>query len=75
MKPVIVKYSNRKFYCRKRKKHLTLLDIYADFLDKESIEVVEHKTGRDITSRTILQSVVDFGSDLECNSIIGKGVT
>lgn len=70
MKEAIIKYSNRKMYCKKRKTYVTLLDIYIDYKHGNKIKVVSHKTKEDITSRTILQSIIDFADENDCAMVL-----
>lgn len=57
--PVIKRYSNRKLYDVEAKQYVTL-DNLAEFIRKgEDIRVVDHGTGEDLTSITLLQVVFE----------------
>lgn len=57
--PVIKRYSNRKLYDTDAKHYVTLEDL-ADFIRKgEEVQVVDHNTGEDLTSLTLLQVIFE----------------
>ncbi len=57
--PVIKRYSNRKLYDTESKRYVTLEDL-ADFIRKgEDVRVVDHNTGDDLTSVTLLQVIFE----------------
>jgi polyhydroxyalkanoate synthesis repressor PhaR len=57
--PVIKRYSNRKLYDSESKRYVTLEDL-ADFVRKgEDVRVVDHVTGEDLTSVTLLQVIFE----------------
>lgn len=57
--PVIKRYSNRKLYDSESKRYVTLEDL-ADFVRRgEDVRVVDHVTGEDLTSVTLLQVIFE----------------
>lgn len=57
--PVIKRYSNRKLYDTESKRYVTLDDV-AEFIRLgEDVRVVDHVTGEDLTSLTLLQVVFE----------------
>lgn len=57
--PVIKRYSNRKLYDTESKRYVTLEDL-ADFIRQgEDVHVVDHVTGEDLTSVTLLQVIFE----------------
>jgi polyhydroxyalkanoate synthesis repressor PhaR len=57
--PVIKRYSNRKLYDTESKRYVTLEDL-GDFIRQgEDVRVVDHVTGEDLTSVTLLQVIFE----------------
>lgn len=57
--PVIKRYANRKLYDTNSKRYVTLEDL-ADFVRRgEDVRVVDHVTGEDLTSVTLLQVIFE----------------
>lgn len=57
--PVIKRYSNRKLYDTDSKRYVTLEDL-SDFIRRgEDVRVVDHVTGEDLTSVTLLQVIFE----------------
>lgn len=57
--PVIKRYSNRKLYDTDSKRYVTLEDL-AEFIRRgEDVRVVDHVSGDDLTSMTLLQVVFE----------------
>lgn len=57
--PLIKRYANRKLYDTETKRYVTLEDL-ADFVRQgEDVRVVDHATGEDLTSQTLLQVVFE----------------
>jgi polyhydroxyalkanoate synthesis repressor PhaR len=57
--PVIKRYANRKLYDTETKRYVTLEDL-ANFVRRgEDVRVVDHATGEDLTSVTLLQVVFE----------------
>jgi polyhydroxyalkanoate synthesis repressor PhaR len=57
--PVIKRYANRKLYDTEARRYVTLDDL-ADFIRKgEDVRVVDHVTGDDLTSITLLQVIFE----------------
>jgi polyhydroxyalkanoate synthesis repressor PhaR len=57
--PVIKRYSNRKLYDTESKRYVTLEDL-ADFIRQgEDVRVVDHVSGEDLTSVTLLQVIFE----------------
>lgn len=57
--PVIKRYSNRKLYDTDSKRYVTLEDL-AEFIRLgEDVRVVDHVTGEDLTSTTLLQVIFE----------------
>lgn len=57
--PVIKRYANRKLYDTESKRYVTLEDLAAFIRDGEDVRVVDHVTGDDLTSMTLLQVVFE----------------
>lgn len=62
---VIKKYVNRKFYDAELSQYVTLGDIYKLVIDGYKVMVIENKTKRDITNKTLLASLVETESERE----------
>lgn len=57
--PVIKRYSNRKLYDTESKRYVTLDDV-AEFIRRgDDVRVVDHVTGDDLTSTTLLQVIFE----------------
>lgn len=57
--PVIKRYSNRKLYDTESKRYVTLEDV-AEFIRRgEDVRVVDHVSGEDLTSATLLQIIFE----------------
>lgn len=57
--PVIKRYANRKLYDTESKRYVTLEDL-AEFIRRgEDVRVVDHVTGEDLTSITLLQVIFE----------------
>ena len=57
--PVVKRYSNRKLYDTESKRYVTLDDL-ADFIRRgEEVRVVDHVTGEDLTSVTLMQVIYE----------------
>jgi polyhydroxyalkanoate synthesis repressor PhaR len=57
--PVIKRYSNRKLYDTESKRYVTLEDV-AEFIRRgDDVRVVDHVSGEDLTSTTLLQVIFE----------------
>ncbi len=56
----IRKYPNRRYYDTTRSRHLTLEDIRALIQKGASVRIIDSQTGADITSRTLMQMILEF---------------
>jgi polyhydroxyalkanoate synthesis repressor PhaR len=56
----IRKYPNRRYYDSTRSRHLTLEEIYAAIREGYEIEVLDSKTGDDITARVLAQMIIEL---------------
>lgn len=59
MMPVIKRYSNRKLYDTDTKRYVTLEDVADSIRRGEDVRVVDHVSGEDLTSTTLLQIIFD----------------
>jgi polyhydroxyalkanoate synthesis repressor PhaR len=59
-KRIIKKYSNRRLYDSKTSRTITLDDIAKFISNKEEIQVVDNKTGKDITNITLAQVILEL---------------
>lgn len=57
--PVIKRYSNRKLYDTDSKRYVTLEDLAEFIRQGEDVRVVDHVTGEDLTSVTLLQVIFE----------------
>jgi polyhydroxyalkanoate synthesis repressor PhaR len=57
--PVIKRYANRKLYDTEAKRYVTLEDLAEFVRNGEEVQVVDHVTGEDLTSTTLLQVIFD----------------
>jgi polyhydroxyalkanoate synthesis repressor PhaR len=57
--PVIKRYSNRKMYDTESKRYVTLDDLGEFIRQGEDVRVVDHVTGEDLTSVTLLQVIFE----------------
>ncbi len=57
--PSIKRYSNRKLYDTETKRYVTLEDIANAIRQGEDVRVVDHVTGEDLTSITLLQVIFE----------------
>lgn len=57
--PVIKRYANRKLYDTETKRYVTLEDLAEFVRQGEDVRVVDHATGEDLTSQTLLQIVFE----------------
>ena len=57
--PFIKRYSNRKLYDTELKRYITLDDIAGAIRKGEDVHVVDHDTGEDLTSITLLQVIFE----------------
>lgn len=57
--PVIKRYANRKLYDTDSKRYVTLEDLAEFIRQGEDVRVVDHVTGEDLTSVTLLQVVFE----------------
>ena len=57
--PVIKRYANRKLYDTESKRYVTLEDLAEFIRQGEDVRVVDHVTGDDLTSLTLLQVVFE----------------
>ena len=57
--PVIKRYANRKLYDTESKRYVTLEDLAEFIRQGEDVRVVDHVTGDDLTSLTLLQGVFE----------------
>lgn len=57
--PVIKRYANRKLYDTESKRYVTLEDLAESVRRGEDVRVVDHVTGDDLTSITLLQVVFE----------------
>jgi polyhydroxyalkanoate synthesis repressor PhaR len=57
--PVIKRYANRKLYDTEAKRYVTLEDLAEFVRQGEDVRVVDHATGEDLTSQTLLQVVFE----------------
>jgi polyhydroxyalkanoate synthesis repressor PhaR len=58
----IHKYPNRRYYDTTRSRHVTLEEIYSLIRDGYDVQVVDSKTGQDITARILAQIIIDMDS-------------
>ena len=71
-KRLIKKYANRRLYDATSKKHLTLEELGKLIVEGEDIEIIDDKSGEDITRQVLLQVIAEqeqggqpmFSSDL-----------
>lgn len=56
---LIKKYPNRRLYDTKTSAYITLVDVKQLVLDDETLEVVEAKSGEDITRSVLLQIILE----------------
>src|SRR4249919_3233091 len=56
----IRKYPNRRYYDASRSRHLTLEDIRGVIRQGANVRVVDSQTGTDITSKTLLQMILEY---------------
>lgn len=56
----IRKYPNRRYYDTTRSRHLTLEELYAAVRDGYEIEVIDSKSGEDITAKVLAQIIIDL---------------
>jgi polyhydroxyalkanoate synthesis repressor PhaR len=56
----IRKYPNRRYYDKTRSRHLTLEQIRALIQKGTNVQIIDSQTGADITSRTLMQMIVEF---------------
>jgi polyhydroxyalkanoate synthesis repressor PhaR len=56
----IRKYPNRRYYDSTRSRHLTLEEIYAAIREGYEIEVLDSKTGQDITAKVLAQMIIEL---------------
>jgi polyhydroxyalkanoate synthesis repressor PhaR len=57
---VIKKYPNRRLYDTAQSRYITLEDIRHLVVDGEPVQVIENKTGRDITCTILLQVITEM---------------
>lgn len=57
--PIIKRYSNRKLYDTESKRYVTLEDLAEFIRQGEDIRVLDHSTGEDLTSVTLLQVIFE----------------
>ena len=57
--PLIKRYSNRKLYDSEARRYVTLEEIAAFIRQGEEIQVVDHVTGKDLTSLTLMQIIFE----------------
>jgi len=57
--PVIKRYSNRKLYDTESKRYVTLEDVAEFIRQGDDVRVVDHVTGEDLTSATLLQVIFE----------------
>jgi polyhydroxyalkanoate synthesis repressor PhaR len=57
--PVIKRYANRKLYDTEAKRYVTLDDLAEFVRNGEEVQVLDHVTGEDLTSITLLQVIFD----------------
>jgi polyhydroxyalkanoate synthesis repressor PhaR len=57
--PLIKRYSNRKLYDSEARRYVTLEEIAAFIRQGEEIQVVDHATGKDLTSLTLMQIIFE----------------
>jgi polyhydroxyalkanoate synthesis regulator protein len=65
MKETLVRYSNRKTYSTTQKKYVNLKYLLQKLQADEEFVVTEHKTGADITAKTMRQAVASSDLTLE----------
>lgn len=53
----IVKYKNRKLYCKDFKRYVNLDEVYSLVKSGKDIKVTNQLSGRDITNKVLLQAV------------------
>ena len=58
----ISKYPNRRYYDKTRSRHLTLEEIYAAIREGYEVQVVDSKTGDDITQKVLAQIILELDS-------------
>lgn len=54
------KYPNRRYYDSTRSRHVTLEEIYALIRDGYEVQVVDSKTGEDITAKVLAQIIIEL---------------
>ena len=57
--PVIKRYSNRKLYDTDSKRYVTLEDLAGSIRRGEDLRVVDHQSGEDLTSITLMQVIFE----------------
>lgn len=57
--PVIKRYSNRKLYDAESKRYVTLDDVAGFIRQGDDVRVVDHVSGEDLTSTTLLQIIFE----------------
>lgn len=57
--PLIKRYSNRKLYDTDSKRYVTLEDVAEAIRRGEDVKVVDHSTGEDLTSITLMQVIFE----------------
>ncbi len=57
--PIIKRYANRKLYDTDSKRYVTLEDLASFIREGEDVRVVDHVTGEDLTSITLLQVIFE----------------
>ena len=56
----IRKYPNRRYYDSTRSRHLTLEEIYTAIREGYEVEVLDSKSGEDITARVLAQMIIEL---------------
>ena len=56
----IRKYPNRRYYDSTRSRHLTLEEIYQAIRDGYEVEVIDSKSGQDITAKVLAQMIIEL---------------
>ncbi len=61
MKRIIKRYGNRKLYDTRDKAYVSLADVAALVRRGETVQVLDNKTGDDLTAQTLMQIILDEG--------------
>jgi polyhydroxyalkanoate synthesis repressor PhaR len=56
----IRKYPNRRYYDTTRSRHVTFNEIYSLIMDGHEVQVIDHKSGQDITAKVLAQIIIEL---------------